>query len=163
MRPRPLRVEPDRRFRGYPLTRPIQSFYSGVNAMHRSRLGQVIIDCQAGDLTEAARFWSQALGRAIGPAEKPASEKYVTLGSGKEDFLVLLQMVDHPSRVHLDIEADDVEREAERLEKLGAKRIERIKKLVGAGGADRPPEVTAAEPPQTPTLPPRDSAHDLRS
>jgi predicted enzyme related to lactoylglutathione lyase len=95
--------------------------------MHRSRLGQVIIDCQAGDLTEAARFWSQALERAIGSAEKPASEKYVTLGSGKEDFLVLLQMVDHPSRVHLDIEADDVEREAERLEKLGAKRIERIK------------------------------------
>ena len=95
--------------------------------MHHSRLGQVIIDCEATDLSEAAEYWSKALGRSIGPAEKPGSEKYVMLGSGNEDLLVLLQKVDHPSRVHLDIEADDVEREVARLEKLGAKRIEQIK------------------------------------
>jgi predicted enzyme related to lactoylglutathione lyase len=94
--------------------------------MHRSRLGQIIIDCQASDLTEAAQFWSNALGRPVGPAEKPASEKYVTLGSGEEDIRVALQKVDHPSRVHLDIEADNIEREAARLERLGAKRIARI-------------------------------------
>ena len=33
----------------------------------------------------------------------------------------------HPSRVHLDIEADDVDAEVRRLEALGARRIERIK------------------------------------
>ena len=37
-----------------------------------------------------------------------------------------VQKVEHPSRVHLDIESDDVEAEAARLEKLGAKRIEKI-------------------------------------
>ena len=95
--------------------------------MHRSRLGQIIIDCQTTDLSKATEFWSKAFGQPVGPAEKPGSEKYVTLGTGKEDFLVLLQKVDHPSRVHLDIESDDVEREVARLERLGAKRIEQIK------------------------------------
>ena len=32
----------------------------------------------------------------------------------------------HPSRVHLDIEADDVLAEVRRLEGLGAKRIEQV-------------------------------------
>jgi Glyoxalase-like domain len=35
--------------------------------------------------------------------------------------------VSHPSRVHLDIETNDVEAEVTRLEKLGAKRIEMIR------------------------------------
>jgi hypothetical protein len=120
-------VEPDLRFRGYPLTGPIQFFCSGVNAMRKIACLTVDDNLAEPAPMEAAPFWSQALGRAVGPAEKPASEKYVTLGSGKEDFLVLLQKVDDPSRVHLDIEADDIDREAERLEKLGAKRIARIK------------------------------------
>jgi hypothetical protein len=34
--------------------------------------------------------------------------------------------VDHPSRVHLDIEADDIEAEVQRLEKLGARRVAQI-------------------------------------
>ena len=33
----------------------------------------------------------------------------------------------HPSRVHLDIETDDVDAEAERLEALGARKVEKIK------------------------------------
>jgi hypothetical protein len=37
-----------------------------------------------------------------------------------------VQIVDHPSRVHLDIEADDIDAEVRRLEKLGAKRIQQI-------------------------------------
>jgi ketosteroid isomerase-like protein len=39
---------------------------------------------------------------------------------------MLLQAVTHPSRVHLDIESDDVEAEVERLEALGARRLEKI-------------------------------------
>jgi hypothetical protein len=35
--------------------------------------------------------------------------------------------VSHPSRVHLDIESDDVDAEAARLEQLGAKRVEKIR------------------------------------
>ena len=38
-----------------------------------------------------------------------------------------MQSVAHPSRVHLDIESDDIEAEVCRLEALGAKRIEKIR------------------------------------
>ena len=38
-----------------------------------------------------------------------------------------LQRVEHESRVHLDIETDDIEAEASRLEKLGAKRLECVR------------------------------------
>jgi len=38
-----------------------------------------------------------------------------------------VQKVAHESRVHLDIETDDLEAEAKRLEALGAKRIEFVK------------------------------------
>ena len=41
-----------------------------------------------------------------------------------------VQKVAHPSRVHLDIETDDIEAEVARLEKLGAKRLEAIRDWV---------------------------------
>lgn len=91
--------------------------------MHRSRLAGFIIDCQTADLEGAAAFWGAALGmptRAL-PAEE--GEKYVRLDAGERDLHVEVQKVGHPSRVHLDIEADDIEAEVARLEQLGAKRI----------------------------------------
>ncbi len=91
--------------------------------MHRSQLGGFIIDCQDGDLNSAARFWSAALGL---PTKKLSDPKYVGLQSSPNGLAIEVQKVEHPSRVHLDIEADDVEAEAARLEKLGAKRIEKI-------------------------------------
>jgi hypothetical protein len=41
-----------------------------------------------------------------------------------------VQQVEHPSRVHLDIESDDLEAEASRLESLGAKRIAKVKRWI---------------------------------
>jgi len=38
-----------------------------------------------------------------------------------------VQKVDHPSRIHLDIETDDQEAEVKRLEALGARRVGRVK------------------------------------
>ncbi|MBA2549289.1 MAG: VOC family protein [Burkholderiaceae bacterium] len=95
--------------------------------MHKSKLVTAVIDCQGDDLAGAARFWSAALGRTVAASDNPAKDKYVTLGSGKEELIVLLQKVPHPSRVHLDIESDDVEQEVKRLEALGAERVEQIK------------------------------------
>ena len=95
--------------------------------MHKSKLVTAVIDCQADDLTEATRFWSAALGREADPSDNPATEKYVRVGSGDEDLIMLLQKVPHESRVHLDIESDNIEAEVARLEALGAKRIEKIK------------------------------------
>ena len=66
---------------------------------------------------------SAALGL---PTKKLSDPKYVGLQSSPNGLAIEVQKVEHPSRVHLDIEADDVEAEAARLEKLGAKRIEKI-------------------------------------
>jgi predicted enzyme related to lactoylglutathione lyase len=94
--------------------------------MHKSKLSTVVIDCQTNDLTEARRFWSAALWRKVDASATPATNKYVKLGSGNEELIVLAQKVPHPSRVHLDIETDDIEAEVRRLEALGARRIEKV-------------------------------------
>ena len=94
--------------------------------MHRSRLGQVVIDCKTEDLDAAATFWSRALGRAVVPP-KPDSDPYRELATDDEELLILVQRVNHPSRAHLDIESDDVEAEVKRLEALGARRVEFVK------------------------------------
>ena len=98
--------------------------------MHHSRLSSLIIDCKAGDLSEAAHFWSAALGRPIRMGVDPAQDKYIPLEMHDDEPVVELQKVDHESRVHLDIESDDVEAEARRLEALGAKRVAAIKTWV---------------------------------
>lgn len=92
--------------------------------MHRSRLAGLIIDCDTDDLEAAARFWSEALGIAPKPRTEPS---YVTLDTRAGEPHVEVQKVDHPSRMHLDIEADDIEAEVVRLEALGAKRVADIK------------------------------------
>ncbi|HEU4532629.1 MAG TPA: VOC family protein [Polyangiaceae bacterium] len=91
--------------------------------MHRSRLSTIVIDCQGSDPDAAALFWSRALGRAVKPPE-PDAGAYRELASDEAEPIVLVQAVNHSSRVHLDIEADDLEAEVARLEALGAKRLE---------------------------------------
>jgi hypothetical protein len=94
---------------------------------HKSRLSTFVIDCKGGDLDAAARFWSQALGR---PA-KPTSDddpSYRELHADADEPMLLLQSVEHDSRIHLDIESDDLDAEAARLEQLGAKRIAFVKR-----------------------------------
>lgn len=95
--------------------------------MHRSRLAGFIIDCHTEDLESAARFWSAALGLEAGKSD---DDKYVALKTPDRDPYLEVQKVHHPSRVHLDIESDDVEAEVERLESLGAKRIDSVRTWV---------------------------------
>jgi predicted enzyme related to lactoylglutathione lyase len=94
--------------------------------MHKSRLGTLVIDCQTDDLDPAAAFWSQALG--CSSKLDPEDENYRSLETAPNEVNLLLQKVGHPSRVHLDIEADDIEAEVKRLEALGANRIAQIKR-----------------------------------
>lgn len=97
--------------------------------MHRSRLAGFIIDCQTDDLGAAARFWSRALGLPPKAQQNPAAGgKYIDLDSA--GLHIEVQAVDHPSRVHLDIEADDIEAEVRRLERLGAKRVQAVRSWV---------------------------------
>ena len=95
--------------------------------MHRSRLSTFVIDCKVGDVDAAAEFWSKALGRAVKPAD-PGDALYRELAADPAEPMVLVQKVDHDSRIHLDIEADDLDAEAARLEALGAKRIAFVKR-----------------------------------
>ena len=96
---------------------------------HRSRLSGFIIDCNTDDLDAATDFWSQALGCSIADRDAGDGEaEYQMLGDTPGDLHIEVQKVAHPSRVHLDIEADDVDAEAERLEKLGAKKIAFVKR-----------------------------------
>jgi predicted enzyme related to lactoylglutathione lyase len=94
-------------------------------AMHHSRLAGFIIDCKTEDLERAAQFWSAALGYPLKDASQESSPKYRELLTGG-GFHIEVQTVDHESRVHLDIEADDIEAEVRRLEALGAKRIRQV-------------------------------------
>ena len=95
--------------------------------MHRSRLAGLVIDCQTDDLEAAIEFWSRALGLPRRATKSPEAAGYVLLETKPNDPQVEVQKVDHPSRVHLDIEADDVEEEVRRLEALGAKRVKQIR------------------------------------
>ena len=95
--------------------------------MHKSRLAGFIIDCQTDDLKGAATFWSAALGLEN---QGLNGENYVRLDGSPWDMVLEVQQVGHPSRVHLDVESDDVEAEVARLEKLGAKRVEAIRTWV---------------------------------
>ncbi len=82
---------------------------------------EIVIDCR--DADAQADFWAQALGYE----RRGAAGNYRGIrdpdGHGPT---VILQQVDEPktvkNRVHVDIKADDIEAEAERLVALGAER-----------------------------------------
>lgn len=96
---------------------------------HRSRLAGFIIDCETDDLDAAADFWSRALGCSVADRDAGDGEaEYQMLGDTPGDLHIEVQKVSHPSRVHLDIEADDIDAEATRLERLGARRIGFVKR-----------------------------------
>ena len=56
----------------------------------------------------------------------PAAGEYIALDASARDLSIEVQRVDHASRLHLDIESDDVEAEVQRLEKLGATRVDAV-------------------------------------
>lgn len=90
--------------------------------VHKSRLGGIIIDCQTDDLDSAAAFWGAALGWPEQPRDE--NDRYAGFETPPNEPDVEVQRVNHESRVHIDIETDDIEAEATRLEALGAKRVE---------------------------------------
>jgi predicted enzyme related to lactoylglutathione lyase len=98
--------------------------------MHKSQLAGFIIDCDTDDLDAAANFWSGALGLEMRHADDPAEASYIGLKTRPEEVHIEVQKVDHASRVHLDIETDDIAAEVKRLEALGARRVADIRRWV---------------------------------
>ena len=97
---------------------------------HKSQLAGFIIDCQTDDLDQATEFWAEALGIESEVFVDPEESSYRGLKTRPEEIHIEVQKVDHPSRLHLDIETDNIEAEVARLEKLGAKRITEIRRWV---------------------------------
>ena len=98
--------------------------------MHKSRLGALIIDCQSDDLFTHAKFWGAALGSEPEKSGKQLNQKYIRLNGREGEARVILQSVEHPSRVHIDIETDNIEAEVNRLEGQGAVVVDRLQKWV---------------------------------
>jgi catechol 2,3-dioxygenase-like lactoylglutathione lyase family enzyme len=95
---------------------------------HSPRLCAVLIDCNTDDVDAAARFWGEALGRPVDPGHPGSRGDYRMLETPPDEPIVEVQRVGHESRVHIDIETDDIPAEVARLERLGAtvaKRLER--------------------------------------
>jgi predicted enzyme related to lactoylglutathione lyase len=98
--------------------------------VHRSRLCAVLIDCKSSDIDAAARFWGEALGRPLDLNHPSSRGNYRMLETQPDEPIVEIQRVDHESRVHIDIESDDIPAEVARLEKLGASVVSRLESWV---------------------------------
>ena len=92
---------------------------------HKSRLAGFMIDCQEGDLAKATEFWSKAIGLGVTDPNEGGQNRYAVLDNLRGDLHVEVQIVEHESRVHLDIESDDIEAEVARLKTIGAIEIAR--------------------------------------
>ena len=98
--------------------------------MHHSRLCAVLIDCKVSDVDAAARFWGDALGRPVDPNHPGTRGNYRMLETPPDEVMVQIQRVEHESRVHVDIETDDIAAEVTRLTSLGAKVVNRLERWV---------------------------------
>jgi predicted enzyme related to lactoylglutathione lyase len=98
----------------------------------------IVIDCS--DPEALADFWAEALGYS---KAGPFDPYYVLLPAVREYPPVILQRVPETkttkTRVHFDLRVADIEAEAERLEQLGARRID-----IGQGPS--PGWITMADP-----------------
>ena len=98
--------------------------------MHHSRLCAILVDCRTSDIDQAASFWGEALGRPINRDHPGTRGNYRMLDTPRDELIVQIQRVEHESRVHLDIETDDIPAELPRLEKLGARVMDRLERWV---------------------------------
>ncbi|MDA0733231.1 MAG: VOC family protein [Chloroflexi bacterium] len=87
----------------------------------------IVIDCPEDRMESAVEFWSAALGRSTMPKRDP-NAPYVGLETPHGSELnIFVQAIGSPeSRLHFDIETDDVEAEVRRMERLGAHRQQHV-------------------------------------
>jgi len=98
--------------------------------MHHSRLCALLIDCHTSDVDRAATFWAEALGRPVDRGHPGTRGNYRMLETPPDEPIVQIQRVEHESRVHIDIETDDIPAEVSRLETLGAAVVARLDRWV---------------------------------
>lgn len=94
--------------------------------MHRSRLTAALFDVPGRHFEAEVAFWGAALGAR--PVVDEDDPDYASLEGPDSDVEILVQRIggSDPARLHVDIETDDVEAEAARLEELGATRVRMV-------------------------------------
>jgi hypothetical protein len=94
--------------------------------VHRSRLTAALFDVPDEAFAAETAFWSGALGRVL--AFEEDGDDYASLQGLFSGLEVMVQRIGEgaSARIHVDIESDDVEAEVQRLERLGASRVEEI-------------------------------------
>ena len=90
----------------------------------------MLIDCKISDVDEAACYWGEVLGRPADLKHPGSRGNYRMLETPPDEPIVQIQRVDHESRIHIDIETDDIPAEVARLEELGAKVVDRLERWV---------------------------------
>ncbi|MDN5865166.1 MAG: VOC family protein [Gammaproteobacteria bacterium] len=89
--------------------------------MHQSKLSAIVIDCLDEHFEACLAFWAAAFG-APAPRRPRKGQRYVELQMHPGGLNILLQRVERDPGVHLDFESDSVQREADRMEAIGARR-----------------------------------------
>jgi Glyoxalase-like domain len=97
---------------------PLSDLASKVTGMHRSRIGIVLIDHPEEHYDAGLAFWAAVTGHEPVAQDGP----YASLGTlgGTHNLEVQRTGSGTASRLHLDIETDDIPAEVERLVGLGA-------------------------------------------
>lgn len=93
---------------------------------HFSRLFKVVIDLPAGDHEREVSFWEAALGQPLPPPFGGHPEYRGAALHGQDFWLLVQRLGEGTARVHLDIHTDDLDAEVARLERLGARRVQRV-------------------------------------
>jgi len=84
----------------------------------------LMIDVESNAFRKGVRFWSEALGAPARHSGDP-TDPYIELPAANGDMHIEVQKINSPSRYHLDLYAPDVDKEARRLEALGALKVKR--------------------------------------
>jgi hypothetical protein len=92
---------------------------------HYSRIYKIIIDVPSADHDRELAFWQAASGLTLEQGARHP-EYHGSELPGRDFALLVQRLGEGPARVHVDIHTDDLEAEVARLERLGARRVERV-------------------------------------
>lgn len=99
----------------------------GAAVPHYSRLNMIVIDVPEDDHDQELAFWQAAIGQELTWSKRHPEFHGALVPRQQQLGLIVQRLGEGQARVHLDFHTDDVEAEVTRLEKLGAKREQRVK------------------------------------
>jgi predicted enzyme related to lactoylglutathione lyase len=93
---------------------------------HYSRLRVIVIDVPGDDHDQELAFWQAAVGTELTRNADHPEYHGALLPHHQQVGLLIQRLGEGQARVHLDFHTDDVEAEVARLERVGARREQRI-------------------------------------